>query len=152
MTRKQTRLAVIGGIGAILALAIGLILFALSGQITFFRSPSEVVAGKVKPGEHFRIGGLVQPGSVQREAGQPLRFAVTDGKEVVKVTYKGLPPDLFREGQGVVAEGAIDAGGLFIATNVLAKHDENYMPREVSDALKAQGHWKEDKDGKEGKK
>lgn len=148
MTRKQKRLAVIGAIGLVLFAATGLILFALSGQIAFFRSPSDVVAGKAKAGEFFRLGGLVQPGSITREEGQVVHFAVTDGAQVVKVVYRGLLPDLFREGQGVVTEGRLDAGGLFSATNVLAKHDENYMPREVSDALKQQGHWRDEKGSK----
>lgn len=145
MTRKQKRLAVIGGIGLVLCAALGLILVALRDQIVFFRSPTEVVKGKVKPGENFRLGGLVQPGSVSREENQIVRFAVTDGAQVVKVVFKGLVPDLFREGQGVVTEGRLETSGVFTATTVLAKHDENYMPREVSDALKKQGHWKEEK-------
>jgi cytochrome c-type biogenesis protein CcmE len=144
MTRKQKRLAVIGGIGVVLALALGLILTALKDQIVFFRSPTEVVQGKVKPGESFRLGGLVEAGSVSREAGQIVRFVVTDGANAVKVSYQGLLPDLFREGQGVVTEGRLDAAGAFSATNVLAKHDENYMPREVADTLKKQGVWRDD--------
>jgi len=144
MTRKQKRLAIIGGIGVVLALALGLILTALRDQIVFFRSPTEVVQGKVKPGESFRLGGLVEAGSVSREAGQRVRFVVTDGANSVKVSYQGLLPDLFREGQGVVTEGRLDAAGAFSATNVLAKHDENYMPREVADTLKKQGVWRED--------
>jgi cytochrome c-type biogenesis protein CcmE len=144
MTRKQKRLAIIGGIGVVLALALGLILTALRDQIVFFRSPTEVVQGKVKLGESFRLGGLVEAGSVSREAGQRVRFVVTDGANSVKVSYQGLLPDLFREGQGVVTEGRLDAAGAFSATNVLAKHDENYMPREVADTLKKQGVWRED--------
>lgn len=143
MTRKQKRLAIIGGLGLVLVAALGLILTALKDQIVFFRSPTEVLQGKVKPGEAFRIGGLVETGSVKREAGQRVHFAVTDGASTVKVTFMGLLPDLFREGQGVVAEGRLDATGVFAATNVLAKHDENYMPREVADALKKQGVWRE---------
>lgn len=144
MTRKQKRLAVIVGIGAVLAMALGLILTALRDQIVFFRSPTEVVQGKVKPGESFRLGGLVETGSVTRDVGQIVRFVVTDGANAVKVTYQGLLPDLFREGQGVVTEGSLDASGAFKASNVLAKHDENYMPREVADTLKKQGVWRED--------
>ena len=144
MTRKQKRLAIIGGIGVVLAVALGLILTALRDQIVFFRSPTEVVQGKVKPGESFRLGGLVEAGSVSREAGQLVRFVVTDGANAVKVSYQGLLPDLFREGQGVVTEGRLDAVGGFSATNVLAKHDENYMPREVADTLKKQGVWRDD--------
>lgn len=144
MTRKQKRLAIILGIGAVLAVALGLILTALRDQIVFFRSPTEVAQGKVKPGEAFRLGGLVEAGSVTRETGQIVRFAVTDGASTIKVTYQGLLPDLFREGQGVVTEGRLDAAGSFTATNVLAKHDENYMPREVADSLKKQGVWRDE--------
>lgn len=142
MTRKQRRLVVIGGIGLVLALALGLILVALRDQIMFFRSPTEVAEGKVRPGTSFRLGGLVETGSVTRHPGEPVRFVVTDGANTVRVTYQGILPDLFREGQGVVTEGRLDAAGLFTATNVLAKHDENYMPREVADSLKKQGHWR----------
>ncbi|MCU0817882.1 MAG: cytochrome c maturation protein CcmE [Beijerinckiaceae bacterium] len=141
MTRKQKRLAILGGFGLVLVSALALILTGLRDQIVFFRAPSEVVAGKVKPGEAFRLGGLVEQGSVQREPNQMVRFRVTDGPNTIAVTYQGLLPDLFREGQGVVAEGKLDASGAFTASTVLARHDENYMPREVADALKKQGHW-----------
>jgi cytochrome c-type biogenesis protein CcmE len=144
MTRKQKRLAIIGGIGLVLFAAIGLILNALRDQIVFFRSPTEVVEGKVQPGTNFRLGGLVETGSLSREEGQRVRFSVSDGAHSVKVSYTGLLPDLFREGQGVVTEGRLDVAGAFTATNVLAKHDENYMPREVADTLKKQGVWRED--------
>ncbi len=150
MTRKQKRLALIGLVGLVLAVALGLILTALRDQIVFFRSPSEVVAGKVAPGEAFRLGGLVAEGSLTREPDQRVRFAVTDGAETVRVVYQGLLPDLFREGQGVVAEGRLGAGGVFNATNVLAKHDENYMPREVADSLKKQGVWRHAEGAKPG--
>lgn len=148
MTRKQKRIALIAGLGLVIAAALGLILVALRDQIVFFRSPTEVVEGKVKPGEALRLGGLVQPGSVAREEGQVVRFSVTDGANSVKVVFRGLLPDLFREGQGVVTEGKLDASGAFSASNVLAKHDENYMPREVADALKKQGHWQGEAGGK----
>ncbi len=141
MTRKQKRLALIAGLGLVLVAALGLILTALRDQIVFFRSPTEVVEGKVKSGDSFRLGGLVETGSVTREPGQVVRFVVTDGANKVRVSFVGLLPDLFREGQGVVTEGRLDAAGGFIASTVLAKHDENYMPREVADALKKQGHW-----------
>ncbi len=95
----------------------------------------------MKPGEAFRLGGLVEQGSVERQPNQMVRFRVTDGPNTIAVTYQGLLPDLFREGQGVVAEGRLDASGAFTASTVLARHDENYMPREVADALKKQGHW-----------
>lgn len=141
MTRKQKRLVILGAFGLVLVSALALILTGLRDQIVFFRSPTEVMAGKVKPGEAFRLGGLVEQGSVQREPNQMVRFRVTDGPNTIAVTYQGLLPDLFREGQGVVAEGRLDASGAFTASTVLARHDENYMPREVADALKKQGHW-----------
>jgi len=142
MTRKQKRLAIIGGIGAIIAVAMGLILTALRDKIVFFRSPTEVVEGKVRPGDSFRLGGLVLTGSVRKEEGQRVFFTVTDGAKEVKVQYTGLLPDLFREGQGVVTEGVLGADRSFRADSVLARHDENYMPKEVADSLKRQGHWK----------
>jgi cytochrome c-type biogenesis protein CcmE len=143
MTRKQKRMALIGGIGVVLALASTLILTALRDQIVFFRSPTEVTQGKVRAGEAFRLGGLVEKGSVSRETGQVVRFVVTDGAASVRVSFTGLLPDLFREGQGVVAEGKLDGAGGFTASNVLAKHDENYMPREVADTLRKQGVWRD---------
>jgi len=142
MTRKQRRLTLIGlGLG-VLSVAAALVLVALNDTIVFFKAPSEVVTGG-RPGERLRLGGLVREGSVVREEGGRVRFEVTDGAAAVPVRYTGLLPDLFREGQGVVAEGALEAGGVFRADTVLAKHDERYMPREVADALKAQGRWKE---------
>jgi len=141
MTRKQKRLMILGGFGLVLVSALALILTGLRDQIVFFRSPSEVMAGKVKAGEAFRLGGLVEKGSVLREPNQMVRFRVTDGSNAIAVTFRGLLPDLFREGQGVVTEGRLDASGAFTASTVLARHDENYMPREVADALKQQGHW-----------
>ncbi|MGL4241782.1 MAG: cytochrome c maturation protein CcmE [Beijerinckiaceae bacterium] len=152
MTRKQRRFAMIGGVGAVLALAAGLVLFALRDSVAFFRSPTEVAEQKVKPGERFRLGGLVEAGTVDKGVGDRVAFAVTDGKSTVKVSYQGILPDLFREGQGVVTEGVLQADGSFRADTVLAKHDETYMPREVADALKKQGHWKDGKPPAEGKK
>jgi cytochrome c-type biogenesis protein CcmE len=149
MTRKKRRLLLVGiGLG-VLALAVGLVLTALNDSIVFFNSPTDVVAQKVKPGARIRLGGLVRPGSIERGENLTVRFDVTDGNETVKVAYTGILPDLFREGQGVVCEGVIGAAGEFTADSVLAKHDENYMPKEVADALKRQGHWKDDygKDG-----
>lgn len=143
MTRKKRRLILIASCGAVLAVAVGLILSAMSGSIVFFRSPSEVEAQGVAPGTRFRLGGLVKDGSFKRGADQTVDFAVTDTKGTISVQYRGLLPDLFREGQGVVAEGSLDAGGTFRADTVLAKHDEAYMPREVADALKKQGRWQE---------
>jgi len=144
MTRRQRRLTLIGGALAILALAAGLVLIALNDSIVFFNSPTDLVEKQVKPGQRMRIGGLVKEGSVLRGNQLAVRFDVTDGTSSVTVAYQGLLPDLFREGQGVVAEGALDATGTFRADSVLAKHDETYMPREVADALKKQGHWKDD--------
>ena len=110
-------------------------------SIVFFRAPSEIAAKGVQPGTRFRLGGLVKEGSIQRGQGQIVTFEVTDAQASVPVRYQGLLPDLFREGQGVVAEGVLDASGAFRADTVLAKHDETYMPREIADALKKQGRW-----------
>ena len=142
MTRKQRRLVLIGSGLAVLALAVALVLNALKDSIVFFNSPSDVVEKHVLPGTRIRLGGLVKPGTVKRDSTN-VRFDVTDGKAAIAVTYTGILPDLFREGQGVVAEGALDPGGVFKADTVLAKHDEKYMPKEVADALKRSGHWKE---------
>lgn len=144
MTRKQRRLALIGGAGLVLAVAVAIILTALKDQIVFFRSPTEVSQMNIQPGTRFRLGGLVENASVERSEGQKLSFRVTDGSNSVTVRYVGLVPDLFREGQGVVAEGMLQPDKTFSADTILAKHDENYMPREVSDALKKQGHWQGD--------
>jgi cytochrome c-type biogenesis protein CcmE len=146
MTRKQRRLTLIGIAGLVLATAAGLVLFALSDRIVFFNSPSDVMAREIAPGTRIRLGGLVAEGSVVRGDGVAVTFAVTDGAATVPVTYVGILPDLFREGQGVVTEGVIGADGTFAADTVLAKHDENYMPREVVEALKAQGRWQEGAD------
>jgi cytochrome c-type biogenesis protein CcmE len=144
MTRKQRRLALLGvGLG-VLGLAAALVLSALKDSIVFFNSPSDVAEKHIAPGTRMRLGGLVAPGSLERGADMAVRFQVTDGNSAIAVAYQGILPDLFREGQGVVAEGALDPAGVFKADNVLAKHDENYMPKEVADALKKQGHWKDD--------
>jgi cytochrome c-type biogenesis protein CcmE len=144
MTRKQRRLTLIGAALGVLALAVVLVLAALKDSIVFFSSPTDVVEKQIKPGVRMRIGGLVTPGSVVRSENLAVRFDVTDGKHTLAVAYQGLLPDLFREGQGVVAEGALEPSGTFKADSVLAKHDETYMPKEVADALKKQGHWKDD--------
>ncbi len=143
MTRKQRRLALIGSCLAVLGVAVALVLGALKDSIVFFNSPSDVVEKQIPAGSRIRLGGLVKQGSVVRGENLHVNFAVTDGKNTIQVAYQGLLPDLFREGQGVVTEGALDRAGTFKADNVLAKHDENYMPKEVADALKKQGHWKE---------
>ena len=139
MTRKQKRGLLIGtGVGILVVAAI-MVAFALRDTIVFFRTPSDVVEGKVDLDQRFRLGGLVADGSVQRGQGTKVKFSVTDTIETVPVSYNGILPDLFREGQGVVTEGKLDGNGQFIADTVLAKHDENYMPPEVASALKEKG-------------
>ena len=133
MTRKQRRLSLIGAALGVIALAVALVLGALKESIVFFNSPTDVVEKQIKPGTRIRVGGLVKHGSVWRGDSLAVRFEVTDGKRTIPVAYQGLLPDLFREGQGVVA-----------------KHDETYMPKDVADALKKQGHWKDDYEGKLG--
>ena len=140
MTRKQKRLAVIGGLGVVLALAATLILFALRDQIVFFYSPTEIHEKAVAVGTPIRLGGMVKEGTWVK-AGQSNDFVITDGATEVTTHYNGILPDLFKEGTGVVVEGAMTTAGTFDATNVLAKHDENYMPKEVVEALKANGEW-----------
>jgi cytochrome c-type biogenesis protein CcmE len=148
MTRKQRRLVRIGSALAVLTVAVGLVLFALRDSIVFFNSPTDVAEKQIAAGTRIRLGGLVKEGSVERGENMQVRFDVTDGKNTIRVAYQGLLPDLFREGQGVVTEGALDGVGTFKADSVLAKHDEAYMPKEVADALKKQGHWKVE-DGKQ---
>lgn len=148
MTRKQRRLVLIGGSLGVLAVAVGLMLYGFSGSIVFFNSPTDVVEKHLAPGTRIRLGGLVESGSVQRGDNLAVRFKVTDGKSAVAVSYQGILPDLFREGQGVVTEGVVEPGGSFKADSVLAKHDERYMPKEVADALKKSGHWKEGEQAK----
>lgn len=143
MTRKQRRLVLIGSSLVVLAVAAALVLTALRDSIVFFNSPTDVVEKKVQAGTRIRLGGLVQPGTVIRKD-VDASFDITDGKNVVRVSYRGILPDLFREGQGVVTEGTLIDARSFRADSVLAKHDENYMPKEVADALKKQGHWKDD--------
>ena len=137
-TRKQKRLGVIAALGVVLALAVGLILTALRDQIVFFYSPSEIAEGEIAPGTPIRLGGLVLEESWQQD-GQDNVFVVHDGASEMTALYTGILPDLFREGQGVVAEGSVIADVSFLATNILAKHDENYMPREVADSLRVTG-------------
>jgi cytochrome c-type biogenesis protein CcmE len=144
MTRKKRRLALIGAAAIVLGIAVALVLFALQDSIVFFNSPSDVAAKQIKPGTRLRLGGLVAPGSVVRSDQLEMQFEITDGNRSIKVAYHGVLPDLFREGQGVVAEGKLEPDGDFRAETVLAKHDETYMPKEVADALKKQGHWKDD--------
>jgi len=138
MTRKQKRLSMILGGLAVLGVAAGLVLYALSDSIVFFYTPSELAEKGVAPGTRVRLGGMVEEGSVEK-SGTLVRFVVTDTIKTLKVAYNGQLPDLFREGQGVVAEGKVSADGTFVADTVLAKHDENYMPKELADSLKAKG-------------
>ena len=131
--------------GAVIALAVLLVSIALRDEIVFFYDPTEVVSGgKISPGQNFRIGGLVADGSVTKED-TLVSFVVTDGQNSVPVSFEGILPDLFREGQGVIAEGALNSEGRFIAQNVLAKHDENYIPKELEGVLKDKEVWKGDK-------
>ncbi len=142
MTRKQRRLTLIGLALGVLGIAAGLVLYALSGSITLFQSPTDIVEKNLPPGSRMRLGGLVETGSVRRGDNMQVSFTVTDGTNSIAVSYRGVLPDLFREGQGVVTEGVLGADRAFRADSVLARHDENYMPKEVADSLKRQGHWK----------
>ncbi len=144
MTRRQRRLTLIGGSLTVLAIAVALMLNAFRDSIVFFNSPSDVRERHVVSGTHIRLGGMVKTGSLVHADGLHIRFVVTDGKDEIPVTYTGVVPDLFREGQGVVAEGALDSSGTFVADTILAKHDATYMPKEVVDALKKSGHWKDE--------
>jgi cytochrome c-type biogenesis protein CcmE len=142
MTRKKRRLVLISSALAVLCLALGLVLVALRDNIVFFYGPSELAQKAPHEGQRLRIGGLVKQGSLKHEGESTVRFAITDTKQEVGVTYTGMLPDLFREGQGVVAEGTLGPDKIFHADSILAKHDERYMPREVADALKKQGVWR----------
>ena len=143
MTRKQRRLAVTVIGLALLGGATAMVLAAFSDNLVFFYSPTDLAEKKITPGQRVRIGGLVETQSLARGNGREVSFRVTDGKTDIAVSFDGVLPDLFREGQGVVAEGRLGPNGVFVASNVLAKHDEKYMPREVADALKKSGHWQE---------
>lgn len=143
MTRKQKRLSVIAGALAFLGAATGLTFYALGQKASFFYMPADLQAASVAPGQRFRLGGLVEEGSIVRGQGTQVRFSVTDREKSVAVTFVGILPDLFREGQGVITEGVLGADGVFAADSVLAKHDETYMPKEVADSLKAKGVWQE---------
>jgi len=145
VTRKGRRLAIVSAAGFTLTIAVGLILFALRGSIVFFYGPTEMAEKAPPRGTHLRIGGLVKRGSLTYDGSSTVVFAVTDLKHDIKVSYTGLLPDLFREGQGVVAEGTVEGPGLFHADTVLAKHDERYMPKDVADKLKQQGTWRNER-------
>lgn len=144
MTRKGRRLTLIATAIGVLGLALGLVLYAMRDSIVFFHAPSDIAAKGVQPGTRFRLGGLVKEGSIKRGENQQVSFEVADGGAILPVRYQGILPDLFREGQGVVAEGVLETSGAFRADTVLARHDESYMPREVADALKKQGVWQGD--------
>ncbi len=135
MKPRHKRLAIIGGVVTSVAVAAGLVLNAFQSNLVFFYSPSQVVAREAPSGRTFRVGGLVKEGSVKR-SGTEVQFAVTDTAQTMQVKYVGILPDLFKEGKGVVAQGQIGADGVFVAREVLAKHDENYMPPEAAEALK----------------
>lgn len=143
MKRRQKRLAIIAGAMGFLGAATGLTFYALGQQTSYFYMPADLTSAKLAPGERIRLGGLVEDGTVVRGKGTEVRFAVTDKEKAVKVSYDGILPDLFREGQGVVTEGTFGPDGTFIADTVLAKHDERYMPREVADSLKKKGLWED---------
>ncbi len=139
MRARHKRMGLILGGLAIFGIAVGLVLYALNSNIVFFYTPTQVAQQEAPQGRHFRIGGLVEPGSVERD-GTRVSFVVTDNVRQIKVTYTGSLPDLFREGKGVVAQGSLGADGRFSASEVLAKHDENYMPPEAAEALRQAGH------------
>ncbi|ARJ66720.1 cytochrome c biogenesis protein CcmE [Magnetospirillum sp. ME-1] len=147
MTRKQRRLYfVLLGMAA-LGGAVALVLTAISDSLVYFYSPTDIVSQRIPEGRRMRIGGLVENDSVVKD-GKTISFKVTDVTNAIAVVYTGVLPDLFREGQGVVVEGRMEKGGHFQATEVLAKHDENYMPKEVADALKKSGQWNDGKQQK----
>jgi len=143
MTRKQKRLSVIAVGAAFLVGATALTFYALGQKASYFYMPADLQSATLQPGQRIRLGGLVENGSIVRGQGTQVTFSVTDHENTVKVTYNGILPDLFREGQGVITEGSFGTGGMFVADSVLAKHDENYMPKEVADSLKAKGVWEE---------
>ncbi len=133
---------IVGGL-TVISIAVAIIASSLRDTIVFFYTPSEVAEKGINTDTRFRLGGLVKEGSVVRGQGTTVSFAITDTAQTLQVKFTGNLPDLFREGQGVVTEGKLDGSGTFIADNVLAKHDENYMPKDVADSLKKQGLWKE---------
>ena len=150
MTRKRRRLTMIAAAAGVLGLAAGLVMAALKDNIQLFVSPTEFLAKAPAAGSRLRLGGLVKPGSLVRGNPAGATFTVTDNKTDVQVKYVGTEhlPDLFREGQGVIAEGAVAGAGVFASDRVLAKHDENYISRDVADALKKEGMWQGEKAAK----
>lgn len=146
--KKQRRIQIILSAFVAMGVSVGLIGFAFKDGINFFRSPAEVVAAPPAPNEVFRLGGLVEEGSLKRGQGETITFAVTDGGATIPVSYTGVLPDLFGENQGMIGTGSY-VDGTFVATEILAKHDENYMPKEVTDALKEQGVYRHAEGGEE---
>lgn len=142
--KARRRLTILLAIAPVLALAVGLTLWGLRDSISLFYTPAQAQAANVPAGRAVQLGGLVEAGSVRKHPDGRVEFTVADQQATSRVVYQGDLPDLFREGQGIVAEGSFDAGGVFVAKRVLAKHDEKYMPKEVSDALKEQGEWRGD--------
>jgi len=140
----RRRLTILLAIAPVLALAVGLTMWGLSDSISLFYTPAQAQAANVPAGRAVQLGGLVEAGSVRKHPDGRVEFVVTDNQATTSISYQGDLPDLFREGQGIVAEGAFDAQGQFVAKRVLAKHDEKYMPKEVADAIKEQGEWRGD--------
>ena len=143
MRRRDRRLLLIGSASVLLLGATVIASLALKDTASFFYAPADVVARKPEPGTQARVGGLVAKGTVVRGENGMVNFVVTDGAANLRVSYRGVLPDLFREGQGVIAEGKFAAGEKFEARTILARHDENYMPKEVADSLKKSGQWRE---------
>ena len=142
--KARRRLLVLAAAAPVLALAVGLSLYAMRDAVVFFYGPSQAQVEKVPPGRVVRLGGLVEPGSLAHGADGAVMFRIADQRTAAPVVFQGSLPDLFREGQGVVAQGAFDGAGVFHASQVLAKHDERYMPKEVVQALKKSGEWRPD--------
>lgn len=142
--KARRRLMVLAAVAPVLALAVGLTLWGLSDSISYFYTPAQAAEARPEPGRTIQIGGLVQDGSVVKHPDGRLEFVVADQIAAAQVVYKGDPPDLFREGQGVVATGSFNEAGVFEAGRLLAKHDETYMPRDLQKALKEQGEWRGD--------
>ncbi len=147
MTRKQKRLSIIAAGAGFLIAATGLTFYALGQKASYFYMPADLQTATLEPGQRIRLGGLVEKGTIVRGQGTQVSFGVTDKEKSVKVTYTGILPDLFREDQGVITEGSFGPDGVFVADSVLAKHDENYMPKEVADSLKAKGVWQDEQAG-----
>lgn len=149
MSRKQQRATMMGSIFVVALLAVGLTLTALNKAVSYFYTPSELAKLETPPSSPIRLGGLVEAGSIMHGSDATVTFAVTDDLAKTLVTFQGVLPDLFREGQGVVVQGRVNPAGNVIASEVLAKHDENYMPREVAEALKEQGRWRDNEAAQE---